>query len=84
MRARSVSPDNVRNQFEGAAVSEHSLALFGEITATNGVIDQKQLQQLPARAHEPCSTARRRADCEEREPPAGVGDPACRHSPPAL
>src|ERR1700686_5356454 len=35
-----VSPDNVRNQFEGAAVFGTSLALFGEITATNGIIDQ--------------------------------------------
>jgi isoquinoline 1-oxidoreductase subunit beta len=35
-----VSPDNIRNQFEGAAVFGTSLALFGEITATNGAIDQ--------------------------------------------
>ncbi|MGH9829454.1 MAG: xanthine dehydrogenase family protein molybdopterin-binding subunit, partial [Blastocatellia bacterium] len=35
-----VSPDNVRNQFEGAAVFGTSLALFGEVTATNGAVDQ--------------------------------------------
>jgi hypothetical protein len=35
-----VSPDNIRNQFEGAAVFGTSLALFSEITATDGVIDQ--------------------------------------------
>ena len=35
-----VSPDNIRNQFEGAAVFGTSLALFSEITATEGVIDQ--------------------------------------------
>jgi CO/xanthine dehydrogenase Mo-binding subunit len=35
-----VSPDNIRNQFEGAAVFGTSLALFSEITATNGAIDQ--------------------------------------------
>src|ERR1700704_3000381 len=38
-----VAPDNVRNQFEGAAVFGTSLALFGEITATNGKIDQSNL-----------------------------------------
>ena len=41
-----VSPDNVRNQFEGAAVFGTSLALFGEITATNGVIDQSNFNNF--------------------------------------
>ena len=33
-----VNPEMVRQQFEGAAVMGTSLALYGEITATNGVI----------------------------------------------
>ena len=36
-----INPDRVRSQFEGAAVMGVSLAMFGEITATNGRIDQK-------------------------------------------
>src|SRR5258708_10904217 len=35
-----VNPEMVRQQFEGAAVMGTSLALYGEVTATNGVIDQ--------------------------------------------
>src|SRR5207245_10063332 len=35
-----VNPEMVRQQFEGAAVMGTSLAYYGEITATNGVIDQ--------------------------------------------
>ena len=36
-----INPDRVRSQFEGAAVMGVGLAMFGEITATNGRIDQK-------------------------------------------
>ncbi len=36
-----INPDRVRSQFEGAAVMAASLAMFGEITATNGRIDQR-------------------------------------------
>ena len=36
-----INPDRVRSQFEGAAVMGVSLAMFGEISATNGRIDQK-------------------------------------------
>ena len=36
-----INPDRVRAQFEGAAVMGVGLAMFGEITATNGRIDQK-------------------------------------------
>ena len=35
-----VNPTTVQQQFEGAAVMGTSIAMFGEITATNGVIDQ--------------------------------------------
>ncbi len=35
-----VNPETVRAQFEGAAVFGTSIARSGEITATNGVIDQ--------------------------------------------
>ena len=35
-----INPDRVRSQFEGAAVMGAGLAMLGEITATNGRIDQ--------------------------------------------
>ena len=36
-----INPDRVRSQLEGAAVMGVGLAMYGEITATNGRIDQK-------------------------------------------
>jgi isoquinoline 1-oxidoreductase beta subunit len=35
-----VNPETVRAQFEGAAVFGTSIARSGEITATDGVVDQ--------------------------------------------
>src|SRR6202790_1615326 len=35
-----VNPEMARNQFEGAEVMGASIALWGEITAANGAIDQ--------------------------------------------
>ena len=79
-----VSPDNVRNQFEGAAVFGTSLALFGEITATNGVIDQGNFDSYPiARMNQ----APRQIDVhivESDAPPAGVGEPGVPPFAPAL
>jgi isoquinoline 1-oxidoreductase subunit beta len=69
-----VSPDNVRNQFEGAAVFGTSLALFGEITATNGVIDQSNFNNYQLTR---MSRAPRRVDVQivgSEAPPAGVGE----------
>ena len=45
-----VNPETVRSQFEGAAVFGASLALFGEITATNGMIDQSNFHDYPVAA----------------------------------
>src|SRR5262249_863481 len=42
-----VNPEMVRNQFEGAAVMGASIALYGEITATNGAIDQGNFDTYP-------------------------------------
>src|SRR2546427_8014137 len=48
-----VNPEMARQQFEGAAVFGVSLALYGEITATNGVIDQSNFGDYqPARMRE--------------------------------
>ena len=79
-----VSPDNIRNQFEGAAVFGTSLALFGEITATNGVIDQSNFHNYQITR---MNRAPRRVDVhivESEAPPAGVGEPGVPPFAPAL
>jgi len=79
-----VSPDNIRNQFEGAAVFGTSLALFGEITATNGVIKQSNFNDYPItrmnRAPKKISVHIVDSDA----PPAGVGEPGVPPFAPAL
>jgi isoquinoline 1-oxidoreductase subunit beta len=79
-----VSPDNVRNQFEGAAVFGTSLALFGEITATNGIIDQSNFNNYQLAR---MNRAPRHVDVQivkSEAPPAGVGEPGVPPFAPAL
>jgi isoquinoline 1-oxidoreductase beta subunit len=79
-----VSPDNIRNQFEGAAVFGTSLALFGEITATNGAIDQSNFHNYQIAR---MSRAPRHVEVhivESQAPPAGVGEPGVPPFAPAL
>jgi isoquinoline 1-oxidoreductase beta subunit len=79
-----VSPDNVRYQLEGAAVFGTSLALFGEITATNGVIDQSNFNNYQVTR---MNRAPRNVDVyivESEAPPAGVGEPGVPPFAPAL
>ena len=79
-----VSPDNVRYQFVGAAVFGASLALFGEITATNGAIDQSNFHNYRIAR---MNRAPRNVDVhivESEAPPAGVGEPGVPPFAPAL
>jgi isoquinoline 1-oxidoreductase subunit beta len=70
-----VDPMLVRTQFEGAAVFGTSVARSGEITATNGVIDQSNFFDYPvARINEaPFQTDVHIV--ESSAPPGGVGEP---------
>jgi isoquinoline 1-oxidoreductase beta subunit len=79
-----VSPDNIRNQFEGAAVFGTSLALFGEITATNGVINQSNFHnyQIARMNRAPRQIAVHVVESDA--PPAGVGEPGVPPVAPAL
>jgi len=79
-----VSPDNVRNQFEGAAVFGTSLALFGEITATNGVIDQSNFNNYPITRMNRAPRQISVHVVESDAPPAGVGEPGVPPFAPAL
>ncbi len=79
-----VSPDNIRNQFEGAAVFGTSLALFGEITATNGIIDQSNFHNFQLTR---MNRAPRHIEVhivESDALPAGVGEPGLPPFAPAL
>lgn len=79
-----VHPERVRAQMEGAAVFGTSLALYGEITAKAGRIEQTNFHQHPlARMHE----APREIAVEIVEhdgPPAGVGEVGVPPFAPAL
>ncbi len=70
-----VSPDNVRNQVEGSAAFGASLALFGEITVKNGVVQQSNFAdyQLARMENAPKHTSV--YVVESDAPPAGVGEP---------
>jgi isoquinoline 1-oxidoreductase beta subunit len=78
------NPEIARAQFEGAAVFGTSLARSGEITATNGAIDQSNFYDYPvARMHE----APQRTDVylvDSDAPPAGIGEPGVSPFAPAL
>jgi isoquinoline 1-oxidoreductase subunit beta len=79
-----VAPDNVRNQFEGAASFGASLALLSEITVTNGVVDQDNFNsyQLVRMRSAPKHTSV--TIVESDAPPAGVGEPGLPPMAPAL
>jgi len=79
-----VSPDNVRYQFEGAAVFAASLALFGEITATDGAVHQSNFHNYRIAG---MNRAPRHVEVhivESEAPPAGVGEPGVPPFAPAL
>jgi isoquinoline 1-oxidoreductase beta subunit len=79
-----VSPDNIRNQVEGAAVFGTSLAMYSNITATNGAIDQSNFDKYQIAR---MSQAPRHIQVEivkSDAPPAGVGEPGLPPFAPAL
>jgi isoquinoline 1-oxidoreductase beta subunit len=70
-----VNPEATRAQFEGAAVFATSIVRSGQITATNGAVNQNNFYDYPvARINE----APRQTNVyivESDAPPAGVGEP---------
>jgi isoquinoline 1-oxidoreductase beta subunit len=79
-----VNPEMVRQQFEGAAVMGTSLSYYGEITATNGVIDQSNFDsyQMARMNNAPRETNVYIVPSEA--PPAGIGEPGLPPFAPAL
>ncbi|HLZ40127.1 MAG TPA: molybdopterin cofactor-binding domain-containing protein [Candidatus Sulfotelmatobacter sp.] len=78
------NPDMVRSQFEGAAVFGTSIARTGEITATNGVIDQSNFHNYPVARMNDAPVQVDVQIVESTAPPAGVGEPGVPPFVPAL
>ncbi|MGB8325216.1 MAG: molybdopterin cofactor-binding domain-containing protein [Candidatus Acidiferrum sp.] len=79
-----VNPTTVRQQFEGAAVMGTSIAFYGEITATNGAIDQSNFDSFQVAR---MSAAPRQTNVhivQSDASPAGVGEPGLPPFAPAL
>jgi isoquinoline 1-oxidoreductase beta subunit len=78
------NPDRVRSQFEGASVFGTSIALFGEITATNGRIDQSNFNDYVVTRINRAPRETFVYMVESEAPPAGVGEPGVPPFAPAL
>jgi isoquinoline 1-oxidoreductase subunit beta len=79
-----VNPEMVHQQFEGAAVMGTSLAFYGEITATNGAINQSNFDSFQVAR---MNTAPRETNVSivpSEAPPAGIGEPGLPPFAPAL
>jgi isoquinoline 1-oxidoreductase beta subunit len=70
-----VSPDRVRSQFEGAAVMGAGLAMFGEITAAAGQIQQSNFHQFRVARMSDAPVLTNVHFVESTAPPTGVGEP---------
>ncbi|MEM7233932.1 MAG: molybdopterin cofactor-binding domain-containing protein [Planctomycetota bacterium] len=79
-----IHPDRVRAQMEGAAVFGASLALSGEITATDGVIDQSNFHDYPVARLFQAPKEIIVEIIESEELPAGVGEVGVPPFAPAL
>jgi isoquinoline 1-oxidoreductase subunit beta len=79
-----VNPEMVRNQFEGAAAMGASIAFFGEITATNGAVDQSNFDDYPMARMNNAPRETHVHIVESDAPPGGVGEPGLPAFAPAL
>ena len=79
-----VNPTTVRQQVEGAAVMGTSIAMYGEITATNGVVDQGNFDSFQVARINASPKVTNVHIVENDAPPAGVGEPGLPPFAPAL
>jgi len=79
-----VNPEMARQQFEGAAVFSTSLALYGEITAKDGVIQQSNFDGYPMARMDVAPRDVHVHLVENDSPPAGIGEPGVPPFTPAL
>src|SRR6266852_5901559 len=79
-----VNPETIRQQVEGAAVMGTSLAFYGEITATNGVIDQSNFDSFQMARMNNAPRETNAYIVPSDAPPAGIGEPPLPPFAPAL
>jgi isoquinoline 1-oxidoreductase beta subunit len=79
-----VNPLIVQQQFEGAAVMGTSIAFFGEISATNGVIDQSNFDTFQVARMSVAPRETHVYIVESDAPPAGIGEPGLPPVAPAI
>ena len=77
-------PDRVRSQFEGAGVFGVSIAKFGEITATDGKINQSNFNNYQVARMADAQTKTHVHIVPSKDLPAGVGEPGVPPVPPAI
>ena len=79
-----VNPTTVKQQFEGAAVMGTGIAFYGEITATNGVIDQSNYDTFQVARMNVAPKQTNIYIVESGAPPAGIGEPGLPPITPAI
>src|SRR5580693_8134341 len=79
-----VNPEMVRNQFEGAATMGTSIAYFGEITATKGVVDQGNFDDYQMARMNNAPRETHVHIVKNDAPPGGVGEPGLPAVAPAI
>jgi isoquinoline 1-oxidoreductase beta subunit len=79
-----VNPETIRQQVEGAAVMGTSLSFYGEITATNGVIDQSNFDSFQMARMNNAPRETNVYIVPSDAPPAGIGEPPLPPFAPAL
>jgi isoquinoline 1-oxidoreductase beta subunit len=79
-----VNPIIAKQQFEGAVVMGTSIAFYGEISATNGVIDQSNFDTFAVARMNVAPRQTNVYIVESDAPPAGVGEPGLPPVAPAI
>jgi isoquinoline 1-oxidoreductase beta subunit len=79
-----VNPLIAKQQFEGAAVMGTSIAFYGEISATNGVIDQSNFDTFQVARMNVAPRETNVYIVESDAPPAGIGEPGLPPVAPAI
>ena len=79
-----VNPTIVKQQVEGAAVMGASIAFYGEISATNGVINQSNFDSFQVARIKAAPKETNVYIVDSEAPPAGVGEPGLPPVAPAI
>ena len=83
---RYVNPEGIRKQVEGAAIYGHTIAMHGQITTTDGAVDQSNFHDYPITriGDAPLNVRVHIVEDFTHRPPNGVGEPGVPPYAPAL